>query len=630
MVRAARISCLGSLLFLLAILLGSPMAHAQNVTKLHDFNCATEGCYPLYPDVLVQGRDGNLYGTTYEGGPNSCDVNAHTCGTFFMFNVTTGALTTLFSFDKVAHGGKPQGGLTLALDGNFYGTTSVGGANGLGNVFRITPAGMITVLHDFSASEGSAVWAAPVLGKDGNLYGTIGLNAANSNGAAYKITVSSGAYKLLTQAVPGYAYSALHLGLDGSLYVTTYNGGTNKKGALYSMSSTGATKLIYSLNGTTGSNPYDTVTQDAAGIFYFNAQGSANNAGSVLKVTSRGVATDLHDFGAFVGDGSNPYDALVTASDGNLYGVTNSGGGHGDGTLFEIADSTGIYSSLYSFDGFAHGADPVSDPVQHSNGLIYGMTRVGGSNGMGVLFSVDNSLPKYARLMTFWGSAGGTVQILGTGLTGTTAVDFGTGASTSVNVVSDTYLTAVVPADGVTGTVTVKTPGGTLTGQRPFHVIPVVSSFSPAGGNAGITVTITGTGFVGTTNVTVGGVKATNVVADPSGKSITATVPTGVKTGKIAVTTAGGTATSSKNFYVTPTVSSFNPTSGSIGTSVTITGTNFTGATSVTFNGVSTTPFTVNSATQITAKVPSGATTGPIAVTNPGGTGTSSTNFTVH
>jgi uncharacterized repeat protein (TIGR03803 family) len=171
-----------------------------------------------------------------------------------MLNVTTGALTTLFNFDNAVHGGKPQGGVTLALDGNFYGSTSMGGAHGFGNVFKITPAGVITVLHDFASTEGSGATAAPVLGKDNNLYGTLTENSTNTNGAAYKITVASGAFKLLTQSVPGLAYSALYLGLDGSLYGTTYNGGTNKKGALYKISNTGAAKVIFSMDGTTGSN----------------------------------------------------------------------------------------------------------------------------------------------------------------------------------------------------------------------------------------------------------------------------------------------------------------------------------------------------------------------------------------
>jgi hypothetical protein len=164
---------------------------------------------------------------------------------------------------------------------------------------------------------------------------------------------------------------------------------------------------------------------------------------------------------------------------------------------------------------------------------------------------------------------------------------------------------------------------------------PTITSFSPASGPVGTTVIINGTNFTGATSVTFNGVSAAFIIN--SNVKITATVPTGATTGKIAVTTPGGTATSATNFTVTtvpaPTITSFAPTRGPVGTSVTIRGTNFRGTgfttTSVTFNNVAATTFTVNSPTRITATVPTGATTGPIRVTTPGGTATSTTNFTV-
>jgi hypothetical protein len=164
---------------------------------------------------------------------------------------------------------------------------------------------------------------------------------------------------------------------------------------------------------------------------------------------------------------------------------------------------------------------------------------------------------------------------------------------------------------------------------------PTISSFSPASGPVGTSVTIHGHNFSGpnVTSVTFNGTSATFTI--DNAQKITATVPSGANTGPIAVMSPDGTATSSTNFTVTgtgtgaPTITSFNPTSGPVGTSVQINGTNFTGATAVRFNGVSATTFTVQNATRINATVPSGATTGPISVTTPSGTATSSTNFTV-
>ena len=144
-------------------------------------------------------------------------------------------------------------------------------------------------------------------------------------------------------------------------------------------------------------------------------------------------------------------------------------------------------------------------------------------------------------------------------------------------------------------------------------------------------MSITGTNFSGTTAVRFGGVAA-SVFTENSATSITATVPVGAATGPISVTTPLGTGVSSTNFTVnasTPTISQFTPAEGEVGDLVTISGANLTGATSVTFDGTPAAAFTVNSDTQITATVPTGASTGPIAVTTAGGTATSASDFVV-
>ena len=216
--------------------------------------------------------------------------------------------------------------------------------------------------------------------------------------------------------------------------------------------------------------------------------------------------------------------------------------------------------------------------------------------------------------------------------------------ATSYVVDSATQITATVPAGATTGPLHVTTDGGgPADSATDFTVIPppVVTSFLPTSGPVGTSVVITGTDLTGATSVTFNGTGATAFTVDLA-TQITATVPAGATTGKIAVTTPGGTGTSAADFTVTlpsgggggggavfaPTITSFTPTSGPVGTSVVITGTDLTGATLVTFDNVSAT-FTVNSATRITATVPSGATTGKIAVTTPGGTATSAADFTV-
>ncbi|WP_460504358.1 IPT/TIG domain-containing protein, partial [Hymenobacter agri] len=184
----------------------------------------------------------------------------------------------------------------------------------------------------------------------------------------------------------------------------------------------------------------------------------------------------------------------------------------------------------------------------------------------------------------------------GTNLTGATAVSFnGTAATFTVN--SATQITATVPAGATTGPVTVTTPAGASNGLT-FTVTtpaPVISSLSPTSGTVGTSVVITGTGFTGATAVSFNGTAATFTVN--SGTQITATVPPGTITGNVTVTTPGGTS-NAVPFTVlppAPTLSSLSPNSGTVGTSVIITGTNLTGATAVSFNGTAAT-FTVNSA----------------------------------
>jgi len=224
------------------------------------------------------------------------------------------------------------------------------------------------------------------------------------------------------------------------------------------------------------------------------------------------------------------------------------------------------------------------------------------------------------------------VTINGTNFICATKVKFDlVAASFTVN--SATKITATVPSGATTGRIKVITPGGKAVSSSKFTVTagvaPTITSFSPTSGPVGTVVTINGIDLTGATKVTFDFVAASFTVN--SDTKITATVPAGATSGRIRVTTPGGTAVSATAFKVTaapPTITSFSPVVGHVGTAVTINGTDFTGATKVTFDFVSAW-FTVNSSTKITAIVPRGAGTGPIGVKTPAGTDTSDGVFTV-
>ncbi|HET6386077.1 MAG TPA: IPT/TIG domain-containing protein, partial [Armatimonadota bacterium] len=240
--------------------------------------------------------------------------------------------------------------------------------------------------------------------------------------------------------------------------------------------------------------------------------------------------------------------------------------------------------------------------------------------------------PAISNFSPAGGSAGTVVQINGTGLSSATAVTIG-GVPAYFTIQSDSEIDATVPNGAGAGPVTVLTPSGSISSATGFNMTPapMITSFTPTSGLPGTVVSLTGTGFSTVTSAAVNGVNASFQIHTDS--SMNVTVPNSATTGPISVTNPGGTATSATNFTVlpvpAPTISSFSPTSGSVGTDVTIQGTGFATTTSVQFNGTSTTNFLAHNNDVMDVIVPVGASTGPITVINPAGSGTSASDFVV-
>ncbi|MEY2546379.1 MAG: hypothetical protein QOG48_1496, partial [Verrucomicrobiota bacterium] len=318
-------------------------AHGQQYQVLHTFLLP-----PGYPyAALIQGSDGNFYGTTQYGG-------ATNGGTVFRMD-SAGTVTTLHFFVG-SDGRNPQAGLIQGADGNFYGTTSYGGATDSGTVFKMDSAGTVTTLHSFVDSDGANPFAGLIQGTDGDFYGTTYYGGIAHQGTVFKID-SSGAITTLhffTGSDGANPVAGLIEGRDGNFYGTTLLGGPTPlggevaAGAIFKMDSAGTVTTLHFFVGSDGANPYAALIQGSDGNFYGTTfQGGAGN-GTVFKMDSAGTVTTLHFFAGQPLDGANPYAGVIQGSDGSFYGTASYGGATNNGVVFKM-DSAGTATTLHSF-----------------------------------------------------------------------------------------------------------------------------------------------------------------------------------------------------------------------------------------------------------------------------------------
>jgi uncharacterized repeat protein (TIGR03803 family) len=333
------------------------------LTSLVSFN-NTNGANPF--GGLVLGHDGNFYGTTANGGNGYVEGSKPGYGT--VFKVTTnGGLTTLVSFNG-ANGTYPLAGLVLGEDGNFYGTTYVGGSGGCsdggqgpgcGTVFQVSTNGLLTSLVSFTGENGRNPHAGLVLGSEGYFYGatTTTLFKVTTNGVLTTLVrFSSGADNgsgVYTNANGGSPLAGLTLGSDGDFYGTTYGGGSSGFGTVFRVTTNGVLTTLVAFAGSNGAYPNGRLVLGTDGDFYGSTWlggsngagiglGGFDDAGTVFKVTTNGVLTSLVSFNG--DNGANPYGGLVLGGDGIFYGTTAYHGPGGGGTFFRLVISafTGV------------------------------------------------------------------------------------------------------------------------------------------------------------------------------------------------------------------------------------------------------------------------------------------------
>lgn len=424
-------------------------AHSQTFTSLFSFN----GSNGQAPQGLVQGRDGNLYGTTGVGGSANN-------GTIFRMT-PAGVVTTLHQFTTDGDGPST---LVLGTDGSFYGTTSLGGASSQGAVYKFSASGYSLVTNLFYGQNGVS---ALVEGPDGNFYGTAE-GGANNWGVVFRVSSKKGTHSTLhsfnsSDGLP--APAPLAVGLDGALYGTTVN-------TVFKIATSGQYTLLHTFSKSTEGNNPGGLTLGTDGLLYgATSIFGISGAGAVFTISTSGTFTIVATIDGSGYDGFNP-NALTLGNDGNFYGTMANGGAEGfnEGTVFELAPS-GTFTILYNFDG-THGSYPSAAVVQHTSGTFYGSTRSGGQNNAGTIFSENTGLTPFVAFVRSYGMVGSTVQILGQGLTSTSGVSFNGIPASSFHVESDTFLEAVVPGGASTGPLTVTTSEGTLASNVAFHVIP--------------------------------------------------------------------------------------------------------------------------------------------------------------
>lgn len=485
--------------------------------------------------------------------------------------------------------------LAQGQDANLY-STMPSSFPGDGTTVVAPPAGgAVNVTHYFAGTDGFSPLSGLTLGTDGNFYGTTSLPSGSVDGEVFRVTPAGTVnvlYGFNNTTDGGYPWAPPIMASDGNLYGVTQ--GTTP--VAYKITMPAASFSVLANLPAASVAP---LIVGSDGNFYGTTQiGGKFNEGTVFQLTKKGVLKIIYNFGTATNDGTSPTGPVMQAADGKLYGTAYWGGASGQGTVYSMTTSGGSYKTLHSFTG-TDGAHSSSSLVQGSDNFLYGVTYAGGVNGDGAFFKINTTGTTYADIHDFDGktSGGSPGSSL---LLHTNGTIYGWGA--------------VGPKEGVLYSMSV--------GLKPFASLVVITS-----GKVGQSVGIIGQGFSTATGVKFGtGPGTFSVVSDTY---MTAAPAAGATTGKVTILEPSGNLTTAQKYKVVPSIKTFSPTSGTVGTSVVITGVSLTQTSAVKFGTVAAT-FTVNSDTQVTTTVPTGAVTARISVTTPGGTATTTTNFTVN
>ena len=388
---------------------------STNYKVLYSFGRVPDGNYPLSSLIDV---GGTLYGVTRQGGSNTCayPTSSYYFGCGAVFGITPGgAEKVLYSFAPPPDGHKPWASL-LDVGGTLYGTTNEGGSNTCGystyrlecgTVFSLTLGGTEKVLHSFNGTDGWYPVASLIEAKS-KLYGTTKHGGADSRcdggcGTVFSIT-RTGREKALHSfgaGGDGAEPAASLIEVKGTLYGATIGGGAYGCGSygygygtVFSITPSGTEKVLYSFRGSPDGYGPGRLIELKGTLYGTTGAGGTYNDGTVFSITPSGMEKVLHSFGA-VGDGEGPVDGLIAAK-GTLYGTTVDGGayscgsfgssGNGCGTVFSITPG-GTEKVLHSFGSGTDGFSPEAGLIK-VKGTLYGTTYEGGTLKRGTVFTL--------------------------------------------------------------------------------------------------------------------------------------------------------------------------------------------------------------------------------------------------
>lgn len=367
-------------------------------TVLHHFRKSTGS----QPYGKLYGPFGDIfYGTTASGGANN-----H--GTFFQFDISTNTYTLLHSFKQFDDGATPRGRMLLAPNGKIYGTTLFGGTgNNRGTIYSFdTTTKKVVNVHKFTGSGGANPWGAIAISSNGILYGTCNQGGSANRGVIYSFNTNTNSYNVLYSPMNNlqsaqYLRGGVYLENDSKLYGQSVRGGTDNKGVLYSYDITlSSFNILYSFTDSSGNEPQASITKiNDSTILGSTTRGGENRRGTVYSFNLKtNTFTKLKDIEEQLGYSS-------------YWGFTNAynkwfiqfqyGGKGGNGVLREFDVTTNSFATLHNFGTSIEGRDPYYKMLWANNGNLYGVTYSGGEFNSGVLFEIDLATNSYSKKADF-------------------------------------------------------------------------------------------------------------------------------------------------------------------------------------------------------------------------------------